>query len=92
MFLATSFVSSFRGALRVTEEWNSLAEWERMERVTLELENAQLKQRVRELEESVKEMNEALKESTKLLVRKHDPRTHIDNTPYGCLSAVHGAV
>ena len=70
-------MSSFRGALRVaTEEWNSLAEWERMERVTLELENAQLKQRVRELEESVKEMSEALKESTKLLV-KHDPRTHI---------------
>jgi hypothetical protein len=53
----------------VTEEWNSLAEWERMERVTLELENAQLKQRVRELEESVKEMNEALKESTKLLLK-----------------------
>ena len=40
-----------------------------MDRVALELENAQLKQRVRELEESVKEMSEALKESTKLLLK-----------------------
>ena len=40
-----------------------------MERVALELENAQLKQRLRELEESNREMCEALKESTKLLLK-----------------------
>ena len=39
------------------------------QREDMELENLQLKQRVKEVEEALKEMNEALQESTKLLVK-----------------------